>query len=343
MSEDYKLIQELANNDVKVLKEKGMTYGDSWRKRGGVGAFMMLSRKWDRIENIALGAGYDIFVSGFENTGDILDDIADLRRYLLLVEAHICYLQKGDTEEEEGPQKWTLRQGADPNNPKAGDWVKEKVVAALPVCPECRKDIFTDTSLVVYRKGECPIHGEEEDCGPGPGYVNQDGPQNSLSWKGAYCVAPPAVGPFDVIQVRWKDGTHSSMLVHEFGKIAEWSEVEMYRVIRDGTDPEGLPLPEPVRQWGGGRYGTAPCGQPHGEKYGVEKCLACQGIHARGAQCPDMTPHAGAHTHTISGTTGCPAQPSYSHTNGVGTLAGIASAVSGINIALGGAAASINS
>lgn len=293
MSEDYKLIQQLAANDVAVLEEKGRTYGDSWRKRGGVGAFMMLSRKWDRIENIALGAGYDIFVSGFENTGDILDDIADLRRYLLLVEAHICYLQKGDTEEEEGPQKWTLRQGADPNNPKAGDWVKEKVVAALPVCPECRKDIFTDTSLVVYRKGECPIHGEEEDCGPGPAYVNQDGPV--LPWREPEAT-PPVVGPFDVIQVRWRDGTHSTMLSHEFNKIAEWSEVKLYRVIRDGTDPDEFPLPSPVRQWDGSRYST----------------------------------HVGDHMHTISAG---PAQPSYSHTNGFGIIAGIASAVSGLNAA----------
>lgn len=310
MSENYELIQELANNDVKVLKEKGMTYGDSWRKRGGVGAFMMLARKWDRIENIALGAGYDIFKVGAANTGDTLDDIADLRRYLLLVEAHIA-----GAKEEEGPQKWTLRQGADPNNPKAGDWVKGPATPApapkpVPVCPECRKDAITE-STVVYRKGECPIHGEE-DCGPGPGYVNQDGPQISLSWKGAYCVAPPAVGPFDVIQVRWKDGTHSAMLPHEFGKIAEWSEVEMYRIIRDGTDPKGCPLPEPVRRWGG------------------ERCMACQGTHPKGAQCPDLTPHAGSHTHTWP--IGGHAQPLYSHTGGI--VAGIASAVSGINAAI---------
>jgi hypothetical protein len=89
MSENYKLILELANEDAVVLEEKGRTYGDSWCKRGGVGAFMMLARKWDRIENICEAMNYNVFDACQENTGDILDDIADLRRYLLLVEAHV--------------------------------------------------------------------------------------------------------------------------------------------------------------------------------------------------------------------------------------------------------------
>jgi hypothetical protein len=87
--ENYELILELANNDVVVLEEKGKTYGDSWKKRGGAGAFFMLARKMDRIENICSEMNYDIFTAGRANTGDILDDIADLRRYLLLVEAEV--------------------------------------------------------------------------------------------------------------------------------------------------------------------------------------------------------------------------------------------------------------
>lgn len=284
MSENYELIKQLSAKDAPALEEKGRAYGASWRKRGGVGAFMVLARKWDRIENICQGAGYDIFMVCQHDVGGILDDIQDLRRYLLLVEAHVTGGLADELLEakEQESHKWTLRQGADPENPKPGDWIK----------------------------------AEEEDCGPGAGYVNQDGPQNSLSWKGAYCVAPPAVGPFDVIQVRWKDGTHSSMLVHEFGKIAEWSEVEMYRVIRDGANPDELPLPEPVRQWDGAS----------------DECMACLGTHPKGTQCPNLTPHAGSHHHTIN--TGhyldVQAQPSYSHT----TLAGIASAVSGLNAAV---------
>ncbi len=87
MIEDYKRIARISENDVVVLEIKGKTYGNSWKARGGVGAFMMLARKWDRIENIAKAAGWDILQAGVQNTGDVLDDIADLRRYLLLVEA----------------------------------------------------------------------------------------------------------------------------------------------------------------------------------------------------------------------------------------------------------------
>jgi len=89
MSENYILIEEIAVNDVSVLMDKGKTYGSSWRNRGGVGAFMMLARKWDRIENICKKSHYDIFDVCLNNNGEILDDIADLRRYLLLVEAHV--------------------------------------------------------------------------------------------------------------------------------------------------------------------------------------------------------------------------------------------------------------
>ena len=102
MSEDYKLIQQLADKDVKTLISKGETYGDSWRKRGGIGAFMMLSRKWDRIEVMSKENGYDIFKTASANQGDILDDIGDLRAYLLLVEAHVTGQQRSlDLDEEE--------------------------------------------------------------------------------------------------------------------------------------------------------------------------------------------------------------------------------------------------
>lgn len=92
-TENYEGIQELTIEDVSVLMEKGKSYGASWRKRGGVGAFMMLARKWDRIEQQCAAAGYDIFdviAKGDPQIGapdGLLDDIRDLRRYLLLVDA----------------------------------------------------------------------------------------------------------------------------------------------------------------------------------------------------------------------------------------------------------------
>ena len=85
---DFNIIRKLANLDVSKLEQADRSYGDSWRKRGGIGAFMMLARKWDRIENQVTKDGYDIFESIYNDPSDtgILDDIRDLRRYLLLVE-----------------------------------------------------------------------------------------------------------------------------------------------------------------------------------------------------------------------------------------------------------------
>lgn len=91
-TENYLAISQLCDEDVRVLEKKGKAYGSSWRNRGGVGAFMMLARKWDRIENQCKAQGYDIFrtlESGIDLPDSLLDDIRDLRRYLLLVDAFI--------------------------------------------------------------------------------------------------------------------------------------------------------------------------------------------------------------------------------------------------------------
>ena len=81
----------VAEADVVTLLRKQTEYGPSWKRRGGVGAFMMLARKWDRLEEQVKRDGYDIFASCANDTRPegILDDIADLRRYLLLVEAQV--------------------------------------------------------------------------------------------------------------------------------------------------------------------------------------------------------------------------------------------------------------
>ena len=93
MPANFKHIQQLADEDVQKLRQAEESYGDSWRGRGGVGAFMMLARKWDRIENQVEKDGYDVFTTIKNDPSDsgILDDIKDLRRYLLLVESHIIF------------------------------------------------------------------------------------------------------------------------------------------------------------------------------------------------------------------------------------------------------------
>ena len=81
----------LANEDVEGLHTSEQSYGDSWKQRGGIGAYMMLARKWDRIERQVEHCGWDVFFAALDDPREegILDDIRDLRRYLFLVEAEI--------------------------------------------------------------------------------------------------------------------------------------------------------------------------------------------------------------------------------------------------------------
>ena len=97
-SEIISLVEEVAKIDVEKLHKAEQSYGNSWKKRGGIGAFMMLARKWDRIENHLSPRRrnktyptYDIFQALTTDDRDegILDDVRDLRRYLLLVESEV--------------------------------------------------------------------------------------------------------------------------------------------------------------------------------------------------------------------------------------------------------------
>ncbi len=79
---------------VKFVSNKDFHYGSSWRKRGGAGAFFVISRKWDRIEQACETlelAKYDIFeVFKTDDRGEtILDDCLDLVGYLLVLVEHM--------------------------------------------------------------------------------------------------------------------------------------------------------------------------------------------------------------------------------------------------------------
>ncbi|HAM40069.1 MAG TPA: hypothetical protein DCP69_01685 [Candidatus Omnitrophica bacterium] len=90
------LLPAIAGDDVSVLSIKDAEYGASWKRRGGAGAFMMLARKWDRLEEAVQRASYDVFAAALSDGREegVLDDIADLRRYLLLVEAEVRVRQR---------------------------------------------------------------------------------------------------------------------------------------------------------------------------------------------------------------------------------------------------------
>ena len=103
MPSKWEEMKDIAQNDLVSLIDSEKSYGDSWKQRGGTGAFMMLARKWDRLENKveefdrieqqAKSVNWDIFEASHSYPGEegVLDDIGDLRRYLLLVEHHVRF------------------------------------------------------------------------------------------------------------------------------------------------------------------------------------------------------------------------------------------------------------
>lgn len=113
-------IRKIGESDCETLEQKGRTYGDSWKKRGGVGAFMMVARKMDRLENIAREHNYDIFAAVraggmLGSDGSMLAEIRDLRCYLLLVEAEMMLEAEAKLTEANilDELEEILRQGSD--------------------------------------------------------------------------------------------------------------------------------------------------------------------------------------------------------------------------------------
>ena len=90
VEQEMELVSAILHADLEELSIKEKEYRGSWKKRGGIGAFMMLCRKWDRIEAQLERAScqYDIFEAmnaDYREEG-LIDDIRDLRRYLALIE-----------------------------------------------------------------------------------------------------------------------------------------------------------------------------------------------------------------------------------------------------------------
>lgn len=99
-------LDAVCNEDLAQLRHKERSYKGSWKKRGGIGAFMMMARKWDRLEGMAEEDSYDIFrmlKNGDGEDGSALAEVRDLRRYLLLVEAeHIAKGKRSIITPEDG-------------------------------------------------------------------------------------------------------------------------------------------------------------------------------------------------------------------------------------------------
>lgn len=77
---------------VALIRLKTQTYSDSWKKRGGTGAWFTIVRPWDRLEGIVARHGGDIFAAieadPTGQDGSALACVRDLMNYMILVEAH---------------------------------------------------------------------------------------------------------------------------------------------------------------------------------------------------------------------------------------------------------------
>ena len=92
----FNRLNNISHELVKFVNDKDIQYGSSWRKRGGAGAFFVMARKWDRIEQACQKetSAYDIFNIFKEEVRQetILDDCLDLVGYLLILVEHIVEL-----------------------------------------------------------------------------------------------------------------------------------------------------------------------------------------------------------------------------------------------------------
>lgn len=82
---DFNRMRATAVHIVNVVEQKDKDYGSSWKRRGGAGAFMVMARKWDRIENLVQKDKWDIFDALMKDRGGIRDDVQDLIGYLHLI------------------------------------------------------------------------------------------------------------------------------------------------------------------------------------------------------------------------------------------------------------------
>jgi hypothetical protein len=91
MTSTISWLADVARADVTVLLRKDKEYGSSWKRRGGVGAFMMMCRKWDRLPQQLERFDGDIARALRTDTRQegVRDDVGDLRCYLLLIESEL--------------------------------------------------------------------------------------------------------------------------------------------------------------------------------------------------------------------------------------------------------------
>jgi len=84
---DFDSIRKMLNDGVDLLEKKNKSYGSSWERRGGVGAFFTVWRKIDRLDAQLEQAEFNIFdVSVAAEDGESIDEtLKDAMLYFALV------------------------------------------------------------------------------------------------------------------------------------------------------------------------------------------------------------------------------------------------------------------
>jgi hypothetical protein len=85
-------LDNVVTDAVGLIRHKTATYGDSWKRRGGPGAWFTTVRPWDRLEKIVehhAGNVFDAIRDDPEgHDGSALACVRDIMNYLILIEAH---------------------------------------------------------------------------------------------------------------------------------------------------------------------------------------------------------------------------------------------------------------
>lgn len=137
-------ITPIAQEDAAGLLKAHESYGNSWKKRGGVGAYIIMIRKFDRMELTCEKFGWNIFeaVRQDPRAEGIIDDIRDLRRYLNLIEAELRNLGyvtgKMAHRDNEKPATGGKVEDCDRKHASKDKYIHEHVPDGSCTCHHCR-------------------------------------------------------------------------------------------------------------------------------------------------------------------------------------------------------------
>ena len=119
-------VKSILNSTHEQLVSARGSYGESWVSRGGVGAFMNLARKWDRITRASEQKDWNILkaLDDDKRQEGLIDDLRDLRDYIVLVDEYW-------SRDKQGVEQYVKEAGTtrddDPTHPQEYNVIVEVV------------------------------------------------------------------------------------------------------------------------------------------------------------------------------------------------------------------------